>query len=146
MIDNFEIDAKAGELSVHRSKVQRDYAFGWLLSGFYRPHNSLQQLLIRKGGNCIRKPYFEHARYSNDLDFSTQSEADSNLLLAGIKRACADACSPGRFGFAGTRSPPSAFLSWGSGKPAIGSISGVEMDFISCPCQRINHPPQEGSL
>lgn len=93
MIDKLEIDAKAEELGVHRSNVQRDYAFGWLLSSFYRPDNPLQRLLILKGGNCFRKAYFEHARYSNDLDFSTQSEADPDLLLAGIKQACTHACS-----------------------------------------------------
>jgi len=88
MIDKPEIDAKADELGVHRSNVQRDYAFGWLLSSFYQADNPLQRLLILKGGNCFRKAYFEHARYSNDLDFSTQSEADPDLLLEGIKQAC----------------------------------------------------------
>lgn len=88
MIDKPEIDAKADELGAHRSNVQRDYAFGWLLSSFYQPDNPLQQLLILKGGNCFRKAYFEHARYSNDLDFSTQSEVDPELLLSGIKQAC----------------------------------------------------------
>ena len=93
MIEKREIDAKAEELGVHRSNVQRDYAFGWLLSAFYQPGNPLRQLLILKGGNCFRKAYFEHARYSNDLDFSTQSEAASELLLTGIKQACAHARS-----------------------------------------------------
>lgn len=91
MIDKPEIDAKADDLGVHRSNIQRDYAFGWLLSAFYQPDNPLQQLLILKGGNCFRKAYFEHARYSNDLDFSTQSEADPDLLLSGIKQACINA-------------------------------------------------------
>lgn len=91
MIDKPEIDAKADELGVHRSNVQRDYALGWLLSSFYKPDNPLQPLLILKGGNCFRKAYFEHARYSNDLDFSTQSETDPELLLSGIKQACTSA-------------------------------------------------------
>lgn len=71
--------------------MQRDYAFGWLLSAFYQPDNPLQRLLILKGGNCFRKAYFEHARYSNDLDFSTQSVVDPSQLLDGIRRACAHA-------------------------------------------------------
>ena len=91
MIDRSEIDAKAEELGVHRSNVQRDYAFGWLLWSFYQPDNPLQRLLILKGGNCFRKAFFEHARYSNDLDFSTQSEADPNLLLDAIRQACTHA-------------------------------------------------------
>jgi len=91
MIDKPEIEAKADELGVHRSNVQRDYAFGWLLSSFYQPDNPLKPLLILKGGNCFRKAYFEHARYSNDLDFSTLSETDPDLLLSGIKQACTSA-------------------------------------------------------
>ncbi len=88
MIDKPEIDAKAEELGVHAANVQRDYVFGWLLSGIYRAENSLQPLLLLKGGNCFRKAYFENARFSNDLDFSTQTELDVQLLLRGLRQAC----------------------------------------------------------
>ncbi len=74
MIGKEEIDAKVEELGVHVSNVQRDYVFGWLLSGFYQPDNPLSSQLVLKGGNCFRKAYFEHGRFSNDLDFSTQTE------------------------------------------------------------------------
>lgn len=89
MIDKPEIDAKAEELGVHAANVQRDYVFGWLLSSLCRADNPLRPLLILKGGNCFRKVYFEHARFSNDLDFSTQTELDVELLLQGLKQACA---------------------------------------------------------
>src|SRR5713226_6770947 len=89
MIDKPEIDEKADELGVHAANVQRDYVFGWLLSGISQAQNPLQQLLVLKGGNCFRKAYFEHARFSNDLDFSTQTELDVELLLRGLKQACA---------------------------------------------------------
>src|SRR5258708_39802189 len=88
MIDKSEIDAKGEELGVHAANVQRDYVFGWLLSSVYRPDNPLGSLLVLKGGNCFRKGYFEHARFSNDLDFSTQTELDLGLLLQGLKQAC----------------------------------------------------------
>lgn len=88
MIDKPEIDDKADELGVHAANVQRDYVFGWLLSGIYRAENSLQPLLVLKGGNCFRKAYFEHARFSNDLDFSTQTALDIELLSRGLKQAC----------------------------------------------------------
>ncbi|MCQ8895239.1 nucleotidyl transferase AbiEii/AbiGii toxin family protein [Limnobacter humi] len=91
MIERDEIEAKSAELAVHTSNVQRDYAFGWLLSAFYQPDNPLQRLLILKGGNCLRKAYFEHARYSNDLDFSTQEAVDPKRLLDGLKQACTTA-------------------------------------------------------
>lgn len=89
MIDKLEIDAKAEELGVHAANVQRDYVFGWLLSGISQAHNLLRPLLVLKGGNCFRKVYFEHARFSNDLDFSTQTELDAEMLLQGLKQACA---------------------------------------------------------
>src|SRR6266851_8726554 len=88
MIDKPEIDAKAEELGVHVANVQRDYVFGWLLSGIFQVDNPLQPRLILKGGNCFRKGYFEHARFSNDLDFSTQTELDLAVLLEGLKQAC----------------------------------------------------------
>lgn len=89
MIEKYEIDAKADELGVHVANVQRDYVFGWLLAGIAQAENCLQRSLILKGGNCFRKAYFEHARFSNDLDFSTQSELNAEVLLEGLRQACA---------------------------------------------------------
>jgi predicted nucleotidyltransferase component of viral defense system len=88
MIDKEEIDSKSEELGIHAANVQRDYVFGWLLSGLYHPDNPLCRELILKGGNCFRKAYFEHARFSNDLDFSTQTELDQDKLRAAIEHAC----------------------------------------------------------
>jgi len=88
MIDKQEIDAKADELSVHVANVQRDYVFGWLLAGLAQAENCLRPSLILKGGNCFRKAYFEHARFSNDLDFSTQTELDPDMLVEGLGQAC----------------------------------------------------------
>src|SRR5580704_15187989 len=88
MIDRQEIDAKAGELGVHTSNVQRDYVFGWLLAGLAQAHNVLQPSLVLKGGNCFRKAYFEHARFSKDLDFSTQTELGADALVEGLSQAC----------------------------------------------------------
>lgn len=88
MIEKQEIDAKADELGVHAANVQRDYVFGWLLAGLAQAENRLRASLILKGGNCFRKAYFEHARFSNDLDFSTQSELDPETLVDGLSQAC----------------------------------------------------------
>lgn len=88
MIDKAEIDQKSEELGVHVSNVQRDYVFGWLLAGLFEPSNPLNRQLILKGGNAFRKAYFEHARFSNDLDFSTQVELDENVLRNSVKQAC----------------------------------------------------------
>ncbi|MFH1943291.1 MAG: nucleotidyl transferase AbiEii/AbiGii toxin family protein [bacterium] len=88
MIEKNEIDIKSDELGVHVANVQRDYIFGWLLSGLYQPDNPLSNELILKGGNCFRKAYFENARFSNYLDFSTQTELDEERLRAAIEHAC----------------------------------------------------------
>jgi predicted nucleotidyltransferase component of viral defense system len=88
MIDRAEIDAKSEELGVHVANVQRDYVFGWLLAGLAQPENQLRPALILKGGNCFRKAYFEHARFSNDLDFSTQTDLDTDALVQGLSQAC----------------------------------------------------------
>ncbi|TSC81998.1 MAG: CRISPR-associated Csx11 family protein [Parcubacteria group bacterium Gr01-1014_20] len=88
MIDKNEIDAKSEELGVHPSNVQRDYVFGWLLSGIHNASGDLKSKLILKGGNAFRKAYFEHARFSNDLDFSAQSEVDPTSLVSEINKVC----------------------------------------------------------
>ena len=88
MIGKQEIDTKSDELGVHVANVQRDYAFGWLLAGLAQAENRLRPSLILKGGNCFRKAYFEHARFSNDLDFSTQTELDADALVEGLSQAC----------------------------------------------------------
>jgi len=91
MIDKAEIDSKSVELEVHTSNVQRDYVFGWLLYGIYDNQNPLSHMLALKGGNAFRKAYFPNARFSNDLDFSTELRIDIDRLLAGLKQACAKA-------------------------------------------------------
>src|SRR5579862_9916195 len=99
MIEKQEIDAKAAELDVHVANVQRDYVFGWLLAGLAQAENQLRPLLILKGGNCFRKAYFEHARFSNDLDFSTQTELDFDTLVDGLSQACRFAGEKSRIEF-----------------------------------------------
>lgn len=88
MIDKVELDAMSGELGVHVSHVQRDYVFGWVLAGLFQPSNSLSQRLSLKGGNAFRKAYFENARYSNDLDFSTEVELSEEELRTAVAEAC----------------------------------------------------------
>jgi len=70
MIERNEIDAMAESLGVHSSHIQRDYVHGWILSLLYSD-SSLSDRLVLKGGNCLRKGYFEHSRYSRDIDFTT---------------------------------------------------------------------------
>ncbi len=70
MIERSEIEAVSNQLGIHTSHVQRDYVNGWLLSLLYSS-SPLGEHLVLKGGNCLRKAYFDSGRYSRDLDFST---------------------------------------------------------------------------
>src|SRR5687767_11547740 len=87
MISKDEIQEKGREFGIHVADVQRDYVFGWLLSGLYSD-TSLRDVLILKGGNCFRKAYFPNTRFSNDLDFSTEAAVDDELVLGEFNRAC----------------------------------------------------------
>ncbi len=87
MITNPEIESKATEFNIHVSNVERDYVFGWLLAGIYGP-SALRDVLILKGGNGLRKTYFEHARFSNDLDFSTQTAVEPSVLASELNKVC----------------------------------------------------------
>jgi hypothetical protein len=50
MITDAEIKQKAKDFRVDTSDIQRDYIFGWLLSGIYT-QSPLANHFILKGGN-----------------------------------------------------------------------------------------------
>lgn len=87
MIDRDEIVEKSEELEIHTSHVQRDYVFGWILAGIYTV-SKLKDYLILKGGNCLRKAYFEKTRYSYDLDFSIQTDLTEDFLRTELDKVC----------------------------------------------------------
>ena len=87
MIDRDEIDEKAAEYEIHTTNVQRDYVFGWMLCAIYN-NPYLAELLILKGGNCFRKVYFPNTRFSNDLDFATQSAIQAERLASELNECC----------------------------------------------------------
>ncbi|MCE7888796.1 MAG: hypothetical protein DYH12_03680 [Sorangiineae bacterium PRO1] len=115
MIEQVEIDAKSEELRVHVSHVQRDYVFGWLLAGLFESTNPLARRLSLKGGNAFRKGYFVNARYSNDLDFSVQTDLSGHDLRSAIAQACE---------FAGRRSG----VNFSVAEPKIGSRPSADPD------------------
>ena len=87
MISKEEIEDRAAEFEVHTSNVQRDYVFGWLLVGVYTDPE-LAELLFLKGGNALRKGYFERTRYSSDLDFGTEGDIDRTFLEEKVAALC----------------------------------------------------------
>jgi predicted nucleotidyltransferase component of viral defense system len=88
MIDRTEIEAKAREFEIHPANVQRDYVFGWLLFGLFTISDLKEQIFL-KGGNALRKGYFENTRFSADLDFGTPGNITQDALLAEFQKICA---------------------------------------------------------
>jgi len=82
-----EIQTKAEAEGIHTSNVQRDYIFSWILAGLYRQSNLANQLIL-KGGNLYRKAYYPSTRFSNDLDFTTETGVDPANLMRELNGIC----------------------------------------------------------
>lgn len=87
MITKMELKEQAGEFGLNEADIQRDYVFGWLISGIFR-ESALKEALVLKGGNALRKGYFPGTRFSDDLDLSTQYSIDREQLLADFNNVC----------------------------------------------------------
>jgi predicted nucleotidyltransferase component of viral defense system len=86
LIEREELVEKSEEFGLHISDVQRDYVFGWLLSGLYQEDSS--DGLVLKGGNALRKAWLPETRFSDDLDFSTRGVLDPERLLTRFNSLC----------------------------------------------------------
>lgn len=87
MIGRDEIDSVARDLQVNAADVERDYVFGWLLANLFG-QSRLRDRLVLKGGNALRKGYFENTRYSDDLDFTTSGSVSVNELRNELLAIC----------------------------------------------------------
>ena len=90
MIDRRELLAAAGNLGLLPSVVEKDYVLGWVLAGIFNDP-VLAKHWVFKGGNCLKKCYFETYRFSEDLDFTLTDESDLNLdfLLGAFREVSA---------------------------------------------------------
>ena len=87
MIIKDEIEQKAKKFQIHEANVQRDYVFGWFLFGVFTI-SGLKDIIFLKGGNALRKGYFENTRFSPDLDFGIPDDIDQDILLKEINKIC----------------------------------------------------------
>ena len=87
MITQDEIDEAAKTLDISVHNVERDYVFGWLISGIFQA-SRLGESLILKGGNALRKGYFPLTRFSDDLDFSAADALDGARLIDQLNEVC----------------------------------------------------------
>lgn len=69
MILKKEIEKIAEAQGVLKSTVDKDWVLGHFIDGIYAIPE-LREVLIFKGGTCLRKCYFPNYRFSEDLDFS----------------------------------------------------------------------------
>src|SRR5690606_18197613 len=72
---------------IHHVNVERDYVFGWLLKSIFE-NEYLRNVLVFKGGNCLRKAFYAETRFSSDLDFSAPDAVDAERVIAEINQAC----------------------------------------------------------
>ena len=77
---------KAGETNTPLWIIEKDYALSYLLAGISEVP-SLKGALALKGGTAIKKAYFQKARFSEDLDFSTYSQLDDTAIREGVNQA-----------------------------------------------------------
>ena len=87
MISRDELLVQAREFDLSEADVQRDYLFGWIISGIFRESGLAGQATL-KGGNALRKGYLPGTRFSDDLDFSTRDSLDGDSVLAELNRVC----------------------------------------------------------
>lgn len=87
MISQDELREQAKVYDLTDGDVQRDYVFGWLISGIFQA-TTLGSTAVLKGGNALRKGYFPGTRFSDDLDFSTEHGLEANRILNGLNEVC----------------------------------------------------------
>jgi predicted nucleotidyltransferase component of viral defense system len=87
MISRKEIESKAQEFEIQPTNVEKDYIFGWLLFGLFTVSN-LRDRLFLKGGNALRKGYFEQTRFSADLDLGIPNDIRQESLLQELNAIC----------------------------------------------------------
>jgi len=63
---------RKGNRRIPEAVLERDYCLSWFLVGLSQ--SPLKDILIFKGGTCIKKCYFPDYRFSEDLDFTLAEE------------------------------------------------------------------------
>jgi predicted nucleotidyltransferase component of viral defense system len=87
MITREELLYQASVFDLNESDIQRDYVFGWIISGVFS-ESALGSEVVLKGGNALRKAYLPGTRFSDDLDFSAPRSLDPGHVLNQLNRAC----------------------------------------------------------
>jgi len=78
MIKQGEISRKANKEGVRQQQIEKDYIISWVLWGIYN-HDFLSDVLIFKGGTCLKKIHIKDYRYSEDMDFTLHPDKESDI-------------------------------------------------------------------
>ena len=87
MISQDELLLQARAFDLNEADIQRDYVFGWVISGLFT-ESALRDVAVLKGGNALRKGYLPLTRFSDDLDFSSPHDLDPDAVLAQLNLVC----------------------------------------------------------
>ena len=74
--------ARAAQRRIPESVIERDYVLAWLLTGL--AGHPLRDVLAFKGGTALRRCWFDHYRFSEDLDFTLTSACAFADVLKGL--------------------------------------------------------------
>jgi len=74
MIFQKEVITIAEQKGVLKSTIDKDWVLGHFLGAIYS-ESKLREVLIFKGGTCLKKCWFPDYRFSEDLDFTSKDSA-----------------------------------------------------------------------
>lgn len=75
---------KNGKRRIPESVIEKDYCIAWFLFGLSQL--DIKNDLIFKGGTLLRRCYFPHYRFSEDLDFTLTKEIPLNQILEEFEK------------------------------------------------------------
>jgi predicted nucleotidyltransferase component of viral defense system len=76
--------AKQGGRRIREDVLERDYCLAWFLAAL--AESDLRTGLALKGGTALKRCYFGHYRFSEDLDFTLVEEIPFDTILHRLER------------------------------------------------------------
>ena len=77
--------AREGGRRIPEAVLESDYCLSWFLIGL--SHSPLKDILLFKGGTCIKKCYIPDYRFSEDLDFNLIEETPFENIQKNLEIA-----------------------------------------------------------
>ena len=74
--------AHKGARRIPEAILERDYCLSWFLIGL--SYSPLKDILLFKGGTCIKKCYIPGYRFSEDLDFTMTEEKPFSFIQENL--------------------------------------------------------------